>query len=827
VRREEQGEAFVSDQPQVSLTIDRIPVTVPKGTTVYQAAKMSGIEVPIFCYHDRMPPLGACRMCLVKVEKMAKLQTSCTLEALEGMVVDTQAPDVKAGQEAILEFLLINHPLDCPICDKGGECPLQDQTFKFGPGRSRFVEAKRDFAKPVSLGPVLVLDRERCILCWRCVRFGEIIAGDDALKGFERGFDSEINTPFTLPVHSKFIGNTIGICPVGALTAKSYRFISRPWDNQAVQSTCTLCGVGCAVEFDVRGGKITRTRPSEDPAVNDIWLCDLGFYGHAFVHHETRLARPLIRREGGFIEATWDDALSLIASRLERTGGPRVAMLGGARLTNEDAYVATRFFRSVVGTPHLDHRVDALGRGPDLRVSWGMSSAIEDLARSDCFLLIGCDITETYPVIWLRMKQAVDRGAAIITAGTKSLEIAPFVRSQLLHPHVHGADVVRALAESVRGSAPRGSVEGIERDVIAAAAETLSTASRPIVMLGREAMAAPEGWDLLLAAGEICRKLGVDLNVMRGKGNAFGASLAGLVPDAAPGGRSLEDAAQELEGLWGAVNAARGMSAPEIIEAAAAGDIDVLYVAGADPLNDVPDRDRWSAARARVPLVIVQDAFLSETAQGADVVIPALVAAEKDGTVTSIEGRIRRLRAAVQGLGDARSDWAIFTALASRLGKPISYSSSEEIFDEMRGLIPGLALDARLPARHPPLDVASDEGRPSAEIAGRPYVLTLGDVLFDRGVLMTRSPTIADLAGEPWALIHPEDAVSLGAADGDSVVIASARGSLAVRARISSSIRRGDVYLPRGFDAAPANRLVDSAVPVTYVTVRALARAAP
>ena len=544
----------MSDQPVITITIDGKTMTVPKGTTVYQAATRAGIEIPIFCYHDRMPPLGACRMCLVKIEKAPKLQTSCTVEAADGMVVYTDLPEVKAGQEAILEYLLINHPLDCPICDKGGECPLQDQTYTYGPGRSRFTEAKRDFAKPVSLGSVLVLDRERCILCWRCVRFGEIIAGDDALKGFERGFHTEINTPFTLPVESKFIGNTIAICPVGALTAKSYRFIARPWDNQAVASTCTLCGVGCAVEFDVRGGKITRTRAREHPPVNDVWLCDLGFFGHAFVHHEDRLRRPLVRREGGFAETTWDEALSLIASRIERTPGPRVAMLGGARLLNEDAYVAARFFRSVVGTSHLDHRVDARPNSPDLAVPWGMSTAIAAVAQADLILLIGCDITEAYPVIWLRMKQAADRGGAIIAITPKALEIERVLRWQFLHRSGQGAALTRALAESLRGSVPRDPVAGIDRAALAAAAKALGAASRPVVMIGRSALDAPDGWEMLLAADEICRKTGTELNVMRGKGNAFGAALAGLVPDAAPGGRPLAGAVSELKQVWGSVN---------------------------------------------------------------------------------------------------------------------------------------------------------------------------------------------------------------------------------------------------------------------------------
>ncbi|MBI3975286.1 MAG: (2Fe-2S)-binding protein, partial [Armatimonadetes bacterium] len=327
------------ERPTVTLTIDGRTVTVPQGTTVWHAAQSVGIDIPIFCYHDRMPPLGACRQCLVRVETQPRLQTSCTLVAEAGMVVSATTPEVRAAQEMILEYLLINHPLDCPICDKGGECPLQDQAFAYGPGRSRFVEHKRDFAKPVSLGPLLVLDRERCILCWRCVRFGEIVAGDHALKAFERGFQSEINTPFTQPVESKFIGNTISICPVGALTSRTYRFLSRPWNNAAVPSICNHCGLGCALWLDVRDDTIRRVRPREQPAVNDIWLCDLGQFGFEFVAARDRLTRPLIRRDAGgsgkdapLVEASWAEALDLVAARLDasrRRGPGRVGVLGG------------------------------------------------------------------------------------------------------------------------------------------------------------------------------------------------------------------------------------------------------------------------------------------------------------------------------------------------------------------------------------------------------------------------------------------------------------------------------------------------------------------
>jgi len=814
----------------VTVAIDGTKVVVPKGATVYQAAKGAHIEIPIFCYHDRMPPLGACRMCLVKVEKMAKLQTSCTLEAVDGMVVSTVTPEVKAGQEAILEFLLINHPLDCPICDKGGECPLQDQAYAFGPGRSRFIEPKRDFAKPVSLGRVLVLDRERCILCWRCVRFGEIVAGDDALKGFERGFHSEINTPFTLPVESKFIGNTIAICPVGALTAKPYRFAARPWDNQSVSSVCTLCGVGCAVDFDVRDGVITRTRARESPAVNDIWLCDLGFFGHGYVHHSERLRRPLVRQDGYLVETTWDNALDLVARRLQAAPPSRVAMLGGARLTNEDAYVAGRFFRGVLGTNHLDHRIDARAHSASQSVPWGMATSIADIDHADVIALVGCDITEEYPVLWLRMKRAIAHGAKVIAVTPKALEIHRFIDHHLVHRYGEGAAVVRALmrshaaASQVQDSA--GALAGVDSAAITTAAAQLGGATRALVMIGRAALEAPDGVEAAAAVRDLAARLGVPVNVMRGKGNAFGAALGGLLPDAGPGGRPLADLAGDLQQIWNrSVAPQSGMTAPEIVEACTEGGLDVLYVVAADPATDVPDHTQWKAARARLPFVVVQDAFLTQTAQVADVVLPALVAPEKDGTVSSIEGRIQRLHAAVPGPGEARQDWNIFAALAERCGTELAYSGWEEIFDEMRALIPGLALEARMNPiggaidRPAPMPTPAPAQVPSADF---PFVLIPGEALFTRGAMSARSSAIADLAGEPWALMHPNDAARLPVAEGDAIVLQSPHGAAAVRVRVSTAVLAGQVFLPRGYDGAAANALMDAAEGLTCVRAIAL-----
>ncbi|HEY3249350.1 MAG TPA: NADH-quinone oxidoreductase subunit NuoG [bacterium] len=814
----------------MTLTIDGHEVRVPKGTTVYQAAKHAGIEIPIFCYHDRMPPLGACRMCLVKVEKMPRLQTSCTLEGTDGMVVSTTSPEVVAGQEAILEYLLVNHPLDCPICDKGGECPLQDQAFRWGPGRSRFVEVKRDYAKPVSLGPVLVLDRERCILCWRCVRFGELIAGDDALKGFERSFASEINTAFTLPVQSKFIGNTITICPVGALTAKSYRFISRPWDNREVSSVCTHCGVGCAVHLDVRGNSITRVRAREAPAVNDVWLCDLGFFGQAYVGREDRLHRPLVRRDGALVDATWDEALDTVARHLRAANG-RAALLGGGRGTNEDAYVLGRFFRTVAGTNTVDSRVDLAPHGASAAVPWGMVSSIAELGTADVIVLAGCDITEDYPVLWLRMKQAVDRGAKIIAITPKRLEIDRFITHQLVHRYGVGAEVLAALLGGRTGRRRMGSTPGgVSDEALQAASAVLMAASRPIILIGRLALDAPDGYEALDGLQEICRRIGAPLNVMRGKSNEFGAALAGLLPDHGPGGRSLGAMRADLESIWGEpVASERGMTAPEMLEAGARGILSMLYVVGADPATAVHHRRSWTEARAGLPFLVVQDAFLTETAQAADVVLPALVIAEKSGTVSNIEGRVQRIDAAVQGPGEARGDWAILSQLSARLGRPIAYSAWGEIFDEMRHLIPGLEVDQRIPvrgiqdgfqARGP-----KPETPPAESVTGYPLTLVVGDVLFDRGAMTSRDPAIADLAGEAWVMIHPDDAARGGIVDGDAVVVSSPAASLALRARVSAAIARGDVYVPRGFDGTPVNLLTEPGRATTLVRVRAFAPA--
>jgi len=830
---------------ELTLTIDGKSVTVPKGTTVYQAARRLGIEIPIFCYHDRMPPLGACRMCLVQVERMPRLQTACTLEAQDGMVVHTDTPEVRQAREGILEFLLINHPLDCPICDKGGECPLQDFTFRYGPGRSRFVEQKRDFPKPLPLSPVFMLDRERCILCWRCVRFCEIVSGDDALEGFDRGFLSQIHAVPGKAGPSKFIGNTIMICPVGALTSRTYRFRSRPWDNSSTSSACMHCGLGCSIELDVRSNEVVRVRPRENPSLNDIWLCDLGWFGYDFVNHPDRLVAPLVRRDGVLEEASWEEALDLICGKLREVRDPRrVAVLAGAHLTNEEGYLLQKFFRKVVGTNNLDFRLDATPWGASLEVPWGMECAVRDVEGADAILLVGSDVTEEYPILWLRMKKAVDGGAALLLLGPKEPEVARFARTSLLVRAGQEGAVLDALADLVLGrrGTPEGQgravapeeaarASGVEVDALEAVARILSEAKRPLLFVGRMTVDGPGGRRALKALNRLRTSLEAPLNILRGRGNARGLALAGLLPDRLPGPAPLVDAEARarLERLWGGpVPPARGHTALEMLEACRRGEVEVLYVAGADPAMEVFSRRVWEEARAGVRFLVVTSLFPTETARQADVVLPALSFAEKEGTVTNLEGLVQRISRARRGPGQARSDGEIVAALAWRLGHVLEYGSWEEVFAEMEELVPGLAVGARLPLREESRGAEEPvpPSLPSAPPEGEDHLLLVtGDVLFDRTDVTGRCAGITALAGTASVSLNPADASRLGVRDGDLVAVSGeGRREVLVMARVSTAVPPGHAFLPLGFWEAPANILVLPDRPYTVVRVRALER---
>jgi len=743
----------------INLTIDGKQISVPKGTTVYAATQKLGINIPIFCYHDRMPPFGACRVCLVEVEKSHKLQTSCTLEAAEGMVVHTQSHNAVEGRKGILEFLLINHPLDCPICDRGGECPLQDQALYFGPGESRFFEEKRRFKKPLPLGPVLLLDRERCIVCARCTRFGDEIAGDHALEFIERGYRTEVGTPHGGPAESKFIGNTIMICPVGALTSQVYRFRARPWDNDSTQSTCTLCPVGCSMILDSRDGEIMRTRSQENPAVNDIWMCDKGWFGYEFTSDPERLQHPMIRRDGKLEQASWDEAIALIASEITAAKpSGKLAGFGGNPLTVEENFLFQKFMREIAGVNHVDHRIgmpilDLADEG----IMPGMEIAIGDCEQLNYVFLLGIDLTEEFPVIWLRLKQAINRGAKVIFIGHFAPEIKHYMSETILHRPGLELQMIETHLSNMQAYQGKGAL-----------------------FVGRQYLANPQRKTILAKLLQISKaQPNLSLNILEGRNNSIGATVAGMRPDLGPLGKKLPHP---------------GLNALQILEESSKNGWEVLYVAGADPAKRFPSK-LWAEARAKLKFLVVQDLFLTKTALQADVVLPTLSYVEKGGSFINIEGRVQTLMPGKEIPEAIYSDAGIFLKIAENLQTKLEI---DPVFSTV------LKTDKLSLTRPEAIDASSNHqnGAQEGVLLG-----TYAFALFDQGVRIKHNPHVAKLIKETGVILHPDEGKKRGLQDGESVRLSALGNSITVTIKLDDKVSKGTAVLPLWFEQVPVREL--------------------
>lgn len=744
----------------IKLTIDGKEISVPKGTTVYNAAKQLNIELPIFCYQDRMPPFGACRVCMVEVEKMHKPQTSCTLIATEGMVVKTQSKMAIESRDQILEFLLINHPLDCPICDRGGECPLQDQTLKYGPGLSRFFEEKRHFKKPYALGPVLMLDRERCISCARCTRFADIVAGDHALEFMDRGYRTEVGTPDGKPAKSKFIGNTIMICPVGALTSQVYRFRARPWDNDQTKSTCTLCPVGCSLSLDSRDGEIMRTRTCENRDVNDIWLCDKGWFGYEFTSHQDRLQTPLIRRSGKLEPATWDEALSLVAKKInEAKSEKKLAALGGNPLTFEENLLFQQIMRQGAGVNHVDHRVGMpIFNLFDEAIAPKMEMPIGECEELTFAVILGLDITEEFPVVWLRLRQAINRGATVLFLGHYAPEVSQFFTKTHLHAPGNELEMIKQHLPEITALAANG--------------------KKGALFVGKQYLSTVHRRDILSELIKLRYNTPtLSLNIMEGRGNSMGARLAGMHPALGPLGKRLSQP---------------GFDAIQILEQSMKSGWDFLYVAGANPATKYPSK-LWSKARSNLKFLVVQDLFLTETAMQADVVLPTLSFVEKSGSFINISGRVQLLQPGKFIPENILSDAEIFNILAQKLNindfGPHNVGTGNQDTDDAWQ--------------------TSEINHELAEVRGHSLELaaTFAYSLFDHGERMQRNSHLVQLAKEPNVRIHPMEGKKRGINDGDMAQIKANDKCITGIIALDTNVSEGTVVLPLGFAKIPVQEL--------------------
>ncbi|MEW2296793.1 NADH-quinone oxidoreductase subunit G [Streptomyces sp. NPDC006743] len=786
------GAAAPPPEDLVTLTIDGIEISVPKGTLVIRAAEQLGIEIPRFCDHPLLAPAGACRQCIVEVEGQRKPMASCTITCTDGMVVKTQltSPVAEKAQHGVMELLLINHPLDCPVCDKGGECPLQNQAMSHGNAESRFEGRKRTYEKPVPISAQVLLDRERCVLCARCTRFSNQIAGDPMIELIERGALQQVGTGEGDPFESYFSGNTIQICPVGALTSAAYRFRSRPFDLVSSPSVCEHCAGGCATRTDHRRGKVMRRLAAHDPEVNEEWICDKGRFGFRYAQLKDRLTTPLVRNpEGDLVPASWPEALEIAAQGLLASRG-RTGVLTGGRLTVEDAYAYSKFARVALDTNDIDFRArvhsgeeaDFLaahvgGRGRDVDGTGVTYTALE---KAPAVLLAGFESEEEAPGVFLRLRKAW-RGHgqqvfALATHATRGLQKA----GGTLLPAAPGTETewLDALASGA----------GLE-DNGSRAAEALR-AEGALIVVGERLASVAGG---LTAAVRAAHATGAGLVWIPRRAGERGAVEAGALPSLLPGGRPATDprAREEVAAVWGVAGLPHryGRDTDQIVEAAADGELQALLVAGVE-VADLPDPARARAALAEVGFLVSLELRPSEVTEHADVVLPVAAVAEKAGSFLNWEGRVRFFEAALKPEQMTRrlapTDLRVLQMLADamdvHLGLPDLRTAHAEL--DRLGAWTG-------PRAGEPVESGGVLPRPAAGEA----VLAGHRLLLDRGLLQEGDEALAGTRHAARARVSAATAAEAGVADGDLLAVTGPAGTVELALEVTEMPDRV-VWLP-------------------------------
>ncbi|MCX5604396.1 NADH-quinone oxidoreductase subunit G [Streptomyces phaeochromogenes] len=786
------GEAAVPPEDLVSLTIDGVEISVPKGTLVIRAAEQLGIEIPRFCDHPLLDPAGACRQCIVDVEGQRKPMASCTITCTDGMVVKTHltSPVAEKAQKGVMELLLINHPLDCPVCDKGGECPLQNQAMSHGYSESRFEGKKRTYEKPVPISTQVLLDRERCVLCARCTRFSNQIAGDPMIELIERGALQQVGTGEGDPFKSYFSGNTIQICPVGALTSAAYRFRSRPFDLVSSHSVCEHCSGGCATRTDHRRGKVMRRLASPDPEVNEEWLCDKGRFGFRYAQQRDRLQTPLVRGESGELEpASWPEALEAAAQGL-LAARSRAGVLTGGRLTVEDAYAYSKFARVALDTNDIDFRArvhsgeeaDFLaarvaGRGRDLDGTGVTYTALE---KAPAVLLAGFESEEEAPGVFLRLRKAWrghgQKTFSLATHATRGLDKA----GGTLLPAAPGTETewLDALASGA----------GLEGDG-AKAAEALRTEGAVIVV--GERLAAVAGG--LTAAVRASTATGAQLVWIPRRAGERGAIEAGALPSLLPGGRPATDprARDEVTLAWGIASLPHrhGRDTGQIVEAAATGELSALVVAGVE-VADLPDPARAREALSAVGFLVSLELRPSEVTGLADVVFPVAAVAEKAGTFLNWEGRARLFESALKPEQMTRrvspTDGRVLQMLADAMDVHLGLPDLRTARVELDSL--GTWDGARATE---PVETAAVLPRPASGEA----VLAGHRLLLDQGRLQEGDEALAGTRHAAHARVSAATAAEAGVKNGDLLAVTGPSGVVELPLQITEMPDRV-VWLP-------------------------------
>ncbi|HEY2641349.1 MAG TPA: NADH-quinone oxidoreductase subunit G [Streptosporangiaceae bacterium] len=782
----------------VTVTIDGFEMTVPKGTLIIRAAEQLGIQIPRFCDHPLLAPVGACRQCLVQVEGQPKPPASCTTTVTDGMVVRTQltSPVAEKAQRGMMELLLVNHPLDCPMCDKGGECPLQNQAMSTGQGETRFAGVKRTFPKPIALSTQVLLDRERCVQCARCTRFADQIAGDPQIELIKRGPQEQVGVADGVPFDSYFSGNTVQICPVGALTGASYRFRARPFDLVSTPSICEHCAAGCRQRTDHRRGVVTRRLAGNEPAVNEEWNCDKGRWAFSYATEPDRLISPLVRDADGVLQpASWPEALDAAARGLLAARG-RAGVLPGGRLTLEDAYAYAKFARVALASNDIDmrarpHSAEELQFLAE-HVAGRPGLSYGALERAPAVLFAGFEPEEECPIVFLRLRKAARAGtttvyalAAVASDGLRKL-------SGVLLPTVPGAEAaaLTALAD--------------EADNGVAAARGLRQPGA-VILVGERLAEVPGA---LMAAARLAARTGATLAWIPRRAGERGAIEAGALPNLLPGGRRIgaPSVTGEIARAWGIASLPTdpGFSTSEILAAATTGDIEALLIGAVDPY-DLPDPAAALAGIEKASFVVSLELRVSAVTDRADVIFPVAAVAEKQGTFMNWEGRPGSFTAAL-AVPSARTDLDVLAALADEMDVHLGLPDAESARRELTMLSRSRALS---PAPSAGQSAAAEgrlaESRPLEHPGAGNALLATWHNLLDAGRMQDGEPNLAGTARAAVARMSAATAAEAGTTDGGKVTVATGYGTLTVPVEIADMPDRV-VWLPANSPGSAVRR---------------------
>ena len=861
----------------INLNIDDKDITVPKGTNIFMAAKNNGIYIPGLCYHPKLTQYGGCRLCMVEVTERGRTRHrfSCAQPVSEGMVVKTKTPKTAKYTKSVMEFLLAHHPLDCPTCDKSGECGLQNITYDFKLGASRFKTVRMN--DPMRRdNPLLEFNSNRCILCGRCVKVCKEIEGVGAIDFQHRGIKTVVGTAFDKPLDCSFCGGCVSVCPTGSWQDRTLKFRARPWELKKTSTICTYCAVGCTVVVNTKNDKVMRITSDDDMGINEGNLCVKGKFGHEFVNSNRRIKTPLIRKSGILCPSSWDDAIDYVSKRLReitnKHGGNAVGGLGSERCTNEDNYVFQKFCRTVLKTNNIDNLANM--KSPSLNsliyksITHGITStSLKEIENADTLFFIGADVTEAHPVIGnMARKAARVNNADIIVANVREVVFNSAAKNDIRLTYALGSQtalvnaLIRVIVDEklvglkevetqtenlkeLRASLKNVSLKSASRltnvpeETIKKAAVLLTKPGNRLIVCGKDIEEDSAGSDAIKALMNLCALINsqsesgsgrISLIFSRSNNNSQGVNDMGVVPNFLPGYLDINDisARDKVEKTWGVKldDDVFEKKSSCIFDLALKDKLKALYIMGENPIVRYPNGKKVKDAFQKMDFVVVQDTFLTETAQLADVILPSATYAEKDGTFTNMGMDVQRLNNVIPPVNEARPDWQIICEIAKKMECSYSYASSKDILSEIESsvsLFEGINYDnlekegfnwtSAFYSKNKPVKYSFEvvESEPLTIKTSKkfPLILLTGSSLRHQGTLSRNSNSLVSLAPECFVEINRKDAQGAKVKDGDMVKIESAQDKMTLKAKTTGRLPEGVVFVSEDYEWMPINIL--------------------